>query len=202
MEEDKKIRLKKRTRFGIKLVSYTLIVFLMVISSFLIFYVFSSKYYKSKGQMPPFSLYTIVSSSMEPAINVHDVIFIKKVDPNKLSKGDVITFYSSNPFFGNTPITHRIEKVINENNELLFEVKGDANEIPDDELVLSSNIIGRVYFRLPSFGKIQYFIASKKGMIVAILIPAVFVLVYDAVKIIKEIKLRKERLEIEELESI
>lgn len=202
MEEDKKIRLKKRTRFGIKLVSYTLIVFLMIISSFLIFYVFSSKYYKSKGMNPPFSLYTIVSSSMEPAISVYDVVFIKKIDPDKLVKGDVITFYSSNPFFGNTPITHRIEKVINENDELLFEVKGDANEISDEELVASSSIIGRVYFRLPAFGKIQYFIASKKGLIFAILIPAVFVLFYDSMKIIKEIKLRRERKEIEELESI
>ena len=202
MKEDKKILLKKRVRFSIKLVSYSLIVFLMIISSLLIFYVFSSKYYKSKGMNPPFSLYTIVSSSMEPSINVNDVVFIKKTEPNKLVKGDVITFYSSNPFFGNTPITHRIEKVIREDDKLFFEVKGDANEIPDDELVISTNIIGRVYFRLPYFGNIQYFIASKKGILVAIIIPAVFILFYDSIKILKELRLRRERKEIEELESI
>ena len=74
MEEDKKIKFKKRVRFGIKLVSYSLICFLMVISAFLVFYVFSSKYYQSKGKMPPFALYTIVSSSMEPTIDVYDVV--------------------------------------------------------------------------------------------------------------------------------
>lgn len=202
MKEDKKILFKKRVRFCIKFVSYSLIVFLMIISSFLIFYVFSNKYYKSKGMTPLFSLYTIVSSSMEPSINVNDVVFIKKIDEKKLMKGDVITFYSSNPFFGNTPITHRIEKVIHEDDEILFEVKGDANEISDDELVISTNIIGRVYFILPYFGNLQYFIASKKGIIVAIIIPAVFILFYDSIKILKELKLRRERREIEELENI
>jgi len=202
MEEDKKIKFKKRVRFGIKLVSYSLICFLMVVSAFLVFYVFSSKYYQSKGKMPPFALYTIVSSSMEPTIDVYDVVFIKKTNPSKLVKGDIITFYSSNPFFGNTPITHRIEKVINEEDDIYFEVKGDANEIPDQELVLSSNVIGRVYFRLPAFGKIQYFIASKGGLLLAIMIPAVFVLFYDSFKILKEIKHFKERKEIEELENI
>ncbi len=202
MEEDKKIKFKKRVRFGTKLVSYSLICFLMVISAFLVFYVFSSKYYQSKGKMPPFALYTIVSSSMEPTIDVYDVVFIKKTNPSKLVKGDIITFYSSNPFFGNTPITHRIENVINEEDDIYFEVKGDANEISDQELVLSSNVIGRVYFKLPAFGKIQYFIASKGGLLLAIMIPAVFVLFYDSFKILKEIKHFKERKEIEELENI
>lgn len=202
MEEDKKIKFKKRVRFGIKLVSYSLICFLMVISAFLVFYVFSSKYYQSKGKMPTFALYTIVSSSMEPTIDVYDVVFIKKTNPSKLVKGDIITFYSSNPFFGNTPITHRIENVINEEDDIYFEVKGDANEISDQELVLSSNVIGRVYFRLPAFGKIQYFITSKGGLLLAIMIPAVFVLFYDSFKILKEIKHFKERKEIEKLENI
>ena len=137
MEEDKKIKFKKRARFVLKLVSYSLICFLMIISAFLVFYVFSSKYYQSKGKIPPFALYTIVSSSMEPTIDVYDVVFIKKTNPAKLDKGDIITFYSSNPFFGNTPITHRIEKVIKEDDDIFFEVKGDANEISDQELVLS-----------------------------------------------------------------
>ena len=152
--------------------------------------------------MPTFALYSIVSSSMEPTIDVYDVVFIKKTNPSKLVKGDIITFYSSNPFFGNTPITHRIENVINEEDDIYFEVKGDANEISDQELVLSSNVIGRVYFRLPAFGKIQYFITSKGGLLLAIMIPAVFVLFYDSFKILKEIKHFKERKEIEELENI
>ena len=56
--------------------------------------------------------------------------------------------------------------------------------------------------RLPAFGKIQYFIASKGGLLLAIMIPAVFVLFYDSFKILKEIKHFKERKEIEELENI
>ena len=52
---------------------------------------------------------------MEDTINVYDVILVKKVDPSKLMKDDIITFYSTNPFFGSTPITHRIVEVIEDN---------------------------------------------------------------------------------------
>ena len=200
MEEDKKIKIKKITRKIIRYISFSIILFLMIIASFLIFYVITSKIYKKKGKNPPFGLYTIVSSSMEPNINVYDVIFIKQVDANTLKEDDIITFYSTNPFFGNTPITHRIVSIINDNGELLFRVKGDANLIEDEELVLEENILGKVYFKLSGFGKIQFFLASKKGILLAIFIPAVVIIVYDIYKVIKIYFLKKEMKEIEELE--
>ena len=201
MEEDKKIRFKKTIRKIIRFVSYSMILFLMIIASFLIFYVISSKIYTSKGKNPPFGLYTIVSSSMEPNINVYDVVFIKSVNASSLKEDDIITFYSTNPFFGKTPITHRIVNVINDNGMIMFRVKGDANKIEDEELVLEENILGKVCFKLSGFGKIQFFLASKKGIILAVLIPAVFIIIYDIYKIIKVFMLKREMDEIEELEK-
>ena len=138
---------------------------------------------------------------MEPSINVYDVVFIKKVDSSKLKKNDIITFYSSNSFFGNTPITHRIVDIVNEDG-IKFRVKGDANEIVDDELVLSENILGRVYFRLPGFGKIQFFLTSKYGLLLAILIPAIIIIFYDIFKVGKTVYINKKLKEIEELENV
>ena len=201
MEEDKSIKIKKMLKKGTKFISYSLICVLMIISSFMIFYVITTKIYKSNGKNPPFALYTIVSSSMEPSINVYDVVFIKKVDSSKLKKNDIITFYSSNSFFGNTPITHRIVDIVNEDG-IKFRVKGDANEIVDDELVLSENILGRVYFRLPGFGKIQFFLTSKYGLLLAILIPAIIIIFYDIFKVGKTVYINKKLKEIEELENV
>lgn len=45
------------------------------------YYVISAKVYESKGEkfQPQFSLYTIISTSMEPNILVYDVVFDTKV---------------------------------------------------------------------------------------------------------------------------
>ena len=186
MEEEKRIKLKRLFKKIGNIVSYVFITILMLIAAFLIFYVICGKIAKSKNENPPFALYTIISPSMVPSINVYDVVFVKKTDVNKLKKGDIITFYSTNTFFGNTPITHRIVEVINMPDKTVnFKVKGDANDVPDDEKVLPDNIIGKVMFKIPKLGKIQYFLASKKGWIFAILIPSLIILTYDIFKIVR-----------------
>ena len=136
MEEDKNIKLKRRLHMISNIFSYTIIAILMIIGSFLVFYVIDGKICKSKGKNPLFGLYTIISPSMTGTINVYDVAFVKRVNTNDLKKGDIITFYSENTFFGGTPITHRIINVT-ESSETgrLFTVKGDANPKEDDEKV-------------------------------------------------------------------
>ena len=66
---------------------------------------------------------------------------------------------------------------------------------------MSENILGRVYFKLPGFGKIQFFLASKWGLLVAILIPAIIILFYDIFKVGKVVYINKKLKEIEELEN-
>ncbi len=186
MEEDKSIKLKKIWKTFYKIISYTIIIILMVIAAFFIFYVISGKLAEKEGKTPPFGLYTIISPSMTPNIKVYDVVFVKNVDTNTLKVNDVITFYSTNAFFGGTPITHRIVEILDvPETGTMFRVKGDANEEADEEKVLPSNVIGKVLFRIPQLGKVQFFLASKTGWLIAILIPAIVILVYDVYKLIK-----------------
>ncbi len=186
MEEDKSIKIKKIWKTFYKIISYTIIIILMLIASFFIFYVISGKLAEREGKTPPFGLYTIISPSMTPNINVYDVVFVKKVDTSTLKVNDVITFYSTNAFFGGTPITHRIVEVLNvPETGIMYRVKGDANEDADQEKVLPENVIGKVMFKIPQLGKLQFFLASKTGWLVAILIPAIIILIYDIYKLIK-----------------
>ena len=195
MEEDKKIKRKKAFKMLYKIISYTLIIILMIIAAFFIIYVLSGKLAERKGENPPFGLYTIISPSMTPNIEVYDVVFVKKVDVDTLKTNDVITFYSTNAFFGNTPITHRIVEVLDiPSNGTMYRVKGDANANADDEKVLPSNVIGKVLFKIPQLGKVQFFLASKKGWLIAILIPSIIIVIYDVYKLIKLILL-KNRLQ-------
>ena len=191
MEEDKKIKRKKAFKMIYKIISYSLIIILMIIAAFFLIYVLSGKLAERRGENPPFGLYTIISPSMTPNIEVYDVVFVKKVDIDSLKTNDVITFYSTNSFFGTTPITHRIVEVLDvPNNGTMYRVKGDANASADDEKVLPSNVIGKVMFKIPQLGKLQFFLASKKGWLMAILIPSVVILCYDIFKVIRLIMLK------------
>ena len=193
MEEDKGIKFKKTMKKVTNILSYAFITILMIIAAFLILYVICGQIAKKKNENPPFALYTIISPSMEPNINVYDVVFVKKTNLKKLKKGDIITFYSTNTFFGNTPITHRIVEIISmPDGTINYRVKGDANSVADEEKVLQENIIGKVLFKIPKLGKIQYYLASKKGWIIAILIPSLLILGYDIFKITRLLLLKKK----------
>ena len=124
---------------------------------------------------------------MEPKIKQFDIVLVVK--SKRLKVGDVITYYSKESFYKNTPITHRIVSI---NEDGSYIVKGDANENNDDENIYPENIIGKVVLRIPGAGKIQFFLASKTGWLIAILIPAIVILVYDIYKLIKLIKVKKK----------
>ncbi len=193
MEENKNIKLRKTFRMIYKVISYSLIVILMIIASFFIVYFISGKLAEKSGKNPPFGLYTIISPSMTPNIEVYDVVFVKNVDPKDLEINDIITFYSTNSFFGGTPITHRIVEILDVPSKgTMFRVKGDANERADDEKVLPNNIIGKVMFKIPKLGKLQFFLASRTGWLIAILIPAIIIVTYDIIKLIKLIIARNK----------
>ena len=193
MEEDKTIKRKKTFKFLYKVVSYSFISILVIVALFFAAYVACVKIAEKKGVTAPFGLYTVISPSMTPNINVYDVVFVQKEEEKDLKVDDVITFYSTNAFFGNTPITHRIVEILDvPNTGTMYRVKGDANESADYEKVIPSNIIGKVLFKIPKLGKVQFFLASKKGWLLAIIIPAAVILVYDIIKLIKLIKLKSK----------
>lgn len=189
MEESKEIKRKKTFRLIVKIFNILLLSMISLFLICLIFYVISSKIAEKKEKTPLFGFYTIISPSMEPNINVYDVVLVKKANINKLKKGDVITFYSTNNYFGDTPITHRI---VNIDDRTSIIVKGDHNEKADNEKVIPKNIIGKVILVIPSLGKLQFFLASKSGFIVAIIIPAIVIITYDVYKIMKMIILKNQ----------
>lgn len=189
MEESKEIKRKKTFRLIVKIFNILLLSMISLFLICLMFYVISSKIAEKKEKTPLFGFYTIISPSMEPNINVYDVVLVKKTNINKLKKGDVITFYSTNNYFGDTPITHRIANI---DDRASIIVKGDHNEKADNEKVIPKNIIGKVILVIPSLGKLQFFLASKSGFIVAIIIPAIVIITYDVYKIMKMIMLKNQ----------
>ena len=190
---------KKGTLYLItKIISWCVMAVLCIIGALLITYIAVNKIALAKGQKQPLGLYTIISPSMTGTLNVYDVAFTMRVDTDKLKEGDIITFYSTNSFFGGTPITHRIIEIVNlPESGKMFRVKGDANPKADEEKVIPSNVVGKVLFKIPQLGRVQFFLASKGGWIIAIMIPALVIISYDIYKIFRLVLLKSKLLSME-----
>lgn len=196
MEETKKEKILRRLKIFAKVIGYFIVAILVVIGLFLVFYFVSGKSAEKKGHKQLVGLYTIISPSMTPIIKPYDVVLTYRVDdPNDLKIGDVITFYSTNDFFGGIPITHRIKDIrAVPNVGTVYITKGDANGKEDKEQVYFNNIVGKVVIKIPQLGKVQFFLASKGGWIIVILIPSLAVISYDIYKIFKLILLKNKML--------
>lgn len=95
-----------------------------------------------------YELYAIVSGSMEPAIPVGSVVYVKEISPEEIAAGDVIVFYGGHD--SATVITHRTVENRLEEQELL--TKGDANEGNDMLPIAYHNVIGKVALSIPLLG--------------------------------------------------
>ena len=163
------------------IISWTIFTLLVICVIFLSYCFISTQIYATKGEKyePKISLYTIVSPSMTPNINVYDVIVNLKVDkPEDIKINDVITFISTNPETEGMTITHRVISIIKDKEgKYNYQTKGDYALVEDAGTVSFSNIIGRVAFRIPKLGRIQFFLAEKMHWLLIILIPALYIIV-------------------------
>ena len=90
------------------------------------------------------------SGSMEPAVEVGDVIVTRTVHPTQVDVGDVITF--SDPTRAGELVTHRTQRVEQQGSRIAFVTKGDANGGVERWTIDRSGTVGLLIFRLPSVG--------------------------------------------------
>ena len=178
------------------IISWTIFTILVICVIFLTYCFISTRIYATKGDNyePKVSLYTIVSPSMTPNINVYDVIVNLKVNkPDDIKIGDVITFISTNPETTGMTITHRVISIVKDTDgNYTYKTKGDFSLVEDSGFVNFNNIIGRVAFRIPKLGRVQFFLAEKMHWLLVILIPALYILVRGALQRITKGKEFKE----------
>lgn len=176
------------------ILSWTIFALLVLIIAFLVYYLVSANIYASKGEKfePIFSLYTIISPSMEPNIKVYDVILNTKVkDPNEIKVGDVITFISTSNISNGMTVTHRVTKIVQGPDGLEFKTKGDNNLSEDTDTAKAYNVLGKVLLKIPQLGRLQFFLSSNGGWLIVIVCPALFIIISDIFKILKLSKAKK-----------
>lgn len=136
-----------------------------------------------------FKVMIVQSGSMEPAIHTGSIVVSKPVGEYKV--GDVITFGDNSR--DQTPTTHRIVEIKNDNGSLSYVTKGDANNASDKNEVRSSNIIGKVWFSIPFVGYVIDFVKKPTGFILVVIVPALLVISDEIRKIWLEFRRLKNK---------
>lgn len=188
-EVKKKSNFREILKFLSTIVSWTVFTLLMLVMAALVYYFIAVRIYvaKGSGHEPKFSLYTIITPSMTPNINVYDVVIDVKVDkPEDIKINDVITFNSSIPGVHGGTITHRVIAVSKDaDGNYHYRTKGDYNLVDDGVDVDFNSIVGKVALRIPQLGRAQAFLATKAGWLICVLVPALYVIIKDILKIIR-----------------
>ena len=140
---------KKKTIKILKTVASALWWLVLVLLAALLVNIFAAKL---SGRVPSvfgYSVMNIVSGSMEDEIPRGSYVLIKRTDPEKVKKDDVICFYSSDPSIYGIPNTHRVvsDPIVTDSG-IEFVTKGDANPIADSVTAKGDRLIGVYVKRL------------------------------------------------------
>ena len=130
-------------------------------------------------QIGGFSLFRVVTGSMEPELPVGSLLLCKKTPISEIEEGDIVCFVSRSPEMMGKVITHRVITIYDDQaGGILLETKGDANLSADGELVTANNLIGRVnhYEKDGSFmPSLINLLTDKVGFFLIILFPTLLI---------------------------
>jgi len=96
----------------------------------------------------------IGSGSMEPVMYAGDVSLIVKIEQVDIKEGDIIQFKTAEEY----TVLHRVIQVVETETSVTYITKGDNNDKPDADIVISENVIGKVIFTVPKIGWIAVWV--------------------------------------------
>ena len=150
------------------------------------------------GQVPQvlgYSVFRVMTGSMEPEIREDSLLVVKKIPPEEIAPGDVISFFSPDPMLEGAVNTHRVVRIEKENGRTQFITKGDANVIEDTYPTDASALVGRVVFKSYGLGKAVSLLSNPLVFGIIILLPLLVILLmnlYRAVRIAADIAKKEE----------
>ena len=172
-----------------RIASTVVTVFLILLLAFVIFTFVQLKTAK-RPNLFGFGIYTVISGSMVPTLEVGDVIIIKKVDnESDLKKGDIITFIGRGDFAGKI-VTHRIISEGVEDGKIT--TCGDANYGIADKPIEYEDVLGK-YVRTSVVLTLLYkAFRSKIGFGLIVFIPLLFLLVVQIFNFVRALKMKED----------
>lgn len=155
----------KKIRKALSIFSF---VFLAIMVVFVIF-LFVQRVSGTNTGIFGYSVYRVSSASMEPELSVGDVILSKKIMPETLEIGDIISYNGREGDFAGKIITHQIVDIEETGYGRVFTTKGTANKV-NDPLVEEFQVLGKMQFKIPVVGFLYNFFMTPYGLVAVILL--------------------------------
>lgn len=192
-----KLKLKKVFRIFRTVLCWLCIALLLIV-------VISLVTAKIQGSYPSvfgYSIYRVSSGSMEPELEVGDVILGKSVkDPMEIKVGDVVTFKGSGELSGML-ITHQvIVAPAEEDGVIMLQTKGIANDIPDSP-INADRVVSVVVCELEFLEHFYNFFFSPWGLLTIIAL-IILVFIDEVIAIIRNVKgydVKREKKDINDI---
>lgn len=124
----------------------------------------------------PWKLFIVTSGSMQPVIPVGSLVVTRTASSYQI--GDIVTFRSATGV-----VTHRIVAQHGDT----FQTRGDANNSPDATNLANQNIVGKLWFMLPTVGRLIDFIKTPFGYAIFFGLPAMFIMIQELLVIHREL---------------
>lgn len=178
-------------------IAYAVLILLLVV---LVLYLLIARLTVGVPSLFGYSVVRIVTPSMEPKIPVGSFVLIKRIAPEKVAQGDIITFFTDDPdpaVAGKT-ITHRVLSVeTTEDGKYVFKTKGDntaTNPVPDAYPARGEKLVGRyVCGALPLTAIVTLFRTHLPiALLLILLIPTVVVVKSMVKKTVERIPAERE----------
>lgn len=119
------------------------------------------------------SIYEVITDSMTPEYPVGSVIYVEKIQPEKVKVDDVITFSIGTDT--SQVMTHRVVAIDSENQT--FTTKGDANKDVDVSPVAFQRVLGKPVYSIKHMGVwVQVFESTEGRVLLGVLLVLVFAL--------------------------
>ena len=179
-QEKEKSSLGHKILTGIGIILCVILIPILVINCTLII-----KSYTNKDQVPSirgiFPM-IILTDSMYPEFESVDLIICNTAEPEEIKVGDVICFYDP-AGNGTATVTHRVQEVVTDDEgNLAWITKGDANNTEDLPTVPAKNLIGVYKTRLKGLGKVAMFMQTTQGLIICVICPIILLVAYDVIR--------------------
>ena len=160
-----------------------ILITLVIISVFSI--IFIQRISNNSVNLFGYSIYTVVTGSMEPKYGVNDLIFVEKVNTDNLKIGDDIAYKGEKQDFAGKIVTHRIIDKKEENGEYVYTTKGIANNYADPE-IKGNQILGKVKGKLIILSFLSGIINDLYGFYFLVFVPIVIIVFLEVMDSINE----------------
>ncbi len=133
-------------------------------------------------------IFVVETGSMEPVIKTGSLAFVSPSANYQV--GDIITFKSkvTKDSTQNYLVTHRVQSIRNDDGDLYYTTKGDANNAPDPLETNGLSVIGKTKFTVPYLGYVIGFAKTRIGFLFLIVAPALVIVMLEIATIYKEFR--------------